>query len=1107
MDCSACGQPNPEGARFCGRCGGALIEPRTCANCGTAAAPGDRFCTACGHALEGDGPSSAHEQPAAREVSGERKQVTVLFADVKGSMDLAGSLDPEEWRAIMNRFLAILRAGIERFDGTVDKFTGDGVMALFGAPLAYEDHAIRACYAALSLHEELGHYANELRRERGLSFSVRMGLNSGEVVVGAMGDDAGLPYTAIGHTVGLAQRMESLAEPGRAYLTGATAELAGGYLELRDLGQFNVKGVAEPVRVFQLEGVGRVRTRLEAAAARGFTRFVGRREEMAELEHAWELAAGGDGQVVGVVAEAGVGKSRLCREFAERRRAEGIEVHEAHGLAHAHTVPFLPVLEVVRGYFGIGEGDGDRTAQEKVAGRLLLLDPELTEVLPLIFEFLGVPDPARPAQSMTPEARRRQLFGAFTRLQLAQRARAPDVLLVEDLHWLDPGSEMFLASLVESVPGTGALVLVTFRPEYAADWMKRSYFRRLPLPPLGEQAIHELLTELLGSDPSLDGLAERIRERAGGNPFFIEEVVQALAQEGALAGAQGAYRLAREIDRIAIPPTVQSILAARIDRLAEREKGVLQAASVVGREFAAPVLERVVSLPDGELQAALRELVAGEFVHQRSLYPVAEYAFKHALTEDVAYNSQLSVQRRKIHAAVAAALEQLESERLDERAGLLAHHWRSAAQTLEAARWSARAAAWAGYTDQMEAVRHWRSVRELTAGAQHGEPALLGLTARAMLLGFAWRLGRLGGLQGEVDALFAEGETMAEGAGAPQLRAVLLASYAGAMLVTGRVTEALEIGRLGMAIADASGDIAARLAVLAPVAYPLMIVGKTGESLELAERLLAAAGDDRSIGAGLGWARPYGWAVMWRGGAMINMGRLAEGRAQMERSMRMAREDGDVENLLWSHNMMVLVLECEQGDGEQALAHARAACELAERAGGVFAQAWSQYYLGIAHLLGREWHQAIDAFAAASTFAQERGTALEGMALFHARLSQALLGSGDAAGAQGAAREALELALQHGARMHEIDSRLALARSELALRGEEAAAEVRRELEAALSTAEQTSAFGLEPRVRAAMAELARAVGDAESAERELALGARLREAMCATSPGAGTVG
>src|SRR5438067_2674033 len=522
--CGRCGRSNPPGARFCGGCGEPLSQVLACPVCRARASFEQDFCTACGSALALHGAERAARGGAARisateplpqqltekvghggsEIAGERKQVTVLFADVQGSMDLAGALDPEEWRAIMDRFLKILSAGVTRFEGTVDRFTGDGIMAVFGAPIAHEDHAARACYAVLHLRDELERYAAELRKARGLSFSVRLGLNSGEVVVGALGDEGSISYTAVGHTVGLAKRMEALAEPGSTYLTASTASLVEGYFDLADLGEFNVKGVAAPLKIYSLRGVGAMRTRMEVAVARGLSRLVGRGEELGELDRAWSRAAAGDGQVVGLAAEAGVGKSRLCLEFLQRLRAEGVVVNEAHALAHASTVPFAAALELLRAQFGISDADDEHAAREKVAGRLLMLDASLTDALPLIFDFLGASGPERTASPMSPEARQTSLFGAIERLQQADRLQRPEVILVEDLHWLDPGSETFLESVIETIAGSHAPPRTTFRPAYRADWMRHFEHSRLVLSPLGLQATGDLLRQLLGRDPSPD---------------------------------------------------------------------------------------------------------------------------------------------------------------------------------------------------------------------------------------------------------------------------------------------------------------------------------------------------------------------------------------------------------------------------------------------------------------------------------------------------------------------------------------------------------------------------------------------------------------------------
>ena len=413
----------------------------------------------------------------------------MLFADVSGSMDLAEQQDPEEWRKIMQRFFAILADAVTKFEGTVDKFTGDGIMAVFGAPIAHEDHARRACYAALQMLDDVAGYAAELRRAQGLNFSTRIGINSGEVVAGAIGDGSDGAYTAIGHTVGLAQRMEALAEPGKTYLTEHTAELAAGYLDLEDLGRFEIKGASRPVHVFELAGVGAARSRLDLSRARGFSRFVGRSEELGVLEEALGDAERGAGSAVGIVAEPGIGKSRLCHEFTQRCRERNIEVFECQAQAHAHSIPFMPVLQMLRSYFGILESDSERAVREKIAGRTLLLDPGFAEELPLLFDFLGVPDPDRPLPQLSAEARHRALRGAVCRLVRAPGRRETMVTVIEDLHWMDAGSATLLGELISSVEGTKTLAIVNFRPEYKAEWTGVPSYRGLSTGAAGARGL------------------------------------------------------------------------------------------------------------------------------------------------------------------------------------------------------------------------------------------------------------------------------------------------------------------------------------------------------------------------------------------------------------------------------------------------------------------------------------------------------------------------------------------------------------------------------------------------------------------------------------------
>jgi len=862
-------------------------------------------------------------------LEGERKQVTVLFADVKGSMELAESLDPEKWHRILDRFFQILAEGVHRFEGTVNQYTGDGIMALFGAPIAHEDHAQRACYAALHLRDTLRAYADELRR-MGLNLSTRIGINSGAVVVGKIGDDLRMDYTAQGHTVGLAQRMEQCAAADSTYLTAKTARLVEGYFQLRDLGEFSLKGASEPMRVYELTGGGPVRTRFGLSLARGLVRFVGRDSEMRSLEAALERTRRGEGQVLGVVGDAGAGKSRLCFEFAERCRAEGMRVMEGRCLPHGRNLPLFPVLEVIRAYYGIEEGDSEVLVREKVAGRLLLLDERFRDELPILFEFLGAPDPVRPAPPLPPEGRQRRLFAVLRRLMQAGGATGQAVALIcfEDLHWIDAASEAWLAEMVNAALGGRTLLLLNFRPEYRADWMQRAHYQQLALAPLSAEAIGELITDLIGTHPTTHGLARRIHEHTAGNPFFAEEVVQTLIESGQLEGRRGAYRLRDAGTRLEVPPTVQALLAARIDRLLEREKRVLHSAAVIGKDFAEPLLAAVAGLPERELAEALARLRSGEFLRERSLYPIAEYSFKHPLTQAVAQDSLLGERRRALHAVVARAIEAA-GGLLDEQGALLAHHWEEAREAEPAAKWHRRAAEWIAGRNSREATRHWQRVRELADEIEDAALATeLGWRSRAMILEYAWRLGVS---QPEADELLREGEAWARRQSDRRALAYLYNAYALAIaLDLGQLARARKLYEEGQRLAQAAGD--------EPLAFAL--------ELRLAH-LISWAGDARAARRAIEVANAHPSAVMeaaspllgfdaasyatgFLGYLVAHEGRLEEAVRHLERASERARARGATEVLGWLVGMEAEIW-LERGDLSRAARMARESMEIAER--------------------------------------------------------------------------------------------------------------------------------------------------------------------------------
>jgi class 3 adenylate cyclase/tetratricopeptide (TPR) repeat protein len=1116
MKCPSCQHDNPPAAKFCLECGGRLSL--TCPKCGVPLPPSAKFCLECGAQLGGGAPSASglttnnlttdNLSPRAytpkhladkilqsrSALEGERKQVTILFADVKGSMELTSQVDAEEWHRILDRFFQILAEGVHRFEGTVNQYTGDGIMALFGAPVAHEDHARRACYAALHLLDALRGYANELRLRRGLSFSARLGLNSGDVIVGKIGDDLRMDYTAQGHTVGLAARMEQIAEPGKVYLTGHTAALVQGYFALADLGEMDIKGVQGAMHVYELQGLGQMRTRLDVSRSRGFSRFVGRGDEMQVLESALTRARDGHAQIVGIVGDAGLGKSRLCYEFLERCRARGLMTYETTGVAHGKAIPFLPVLRLFRAFYGITEQDSAATARERIAGRLLLLDERLRESLPLNFDFMGVPDPENPAPRIDPEARQRQMFDIVRRVIQARGQKETTITLLEDLHWFDGGSAVFLEPLLDAVVGTRALVLVNFRPEYQAPWMGRSYYHQLPLAPLGPDAIRELLDALLGKDRSIAGLAEMIHTRTGGNPFFTEEVVQNLIESGKLQGSKGAYHLITPVDKLEVPSSVHALLAARIDRLAEREKDVLQTAAVIGREFDEPTLAAVVEQDAPQLREALQTLKDTEFVYEQSLYPVAEYLFKHPLTQEVALASQLQERRRKLHAAVARVIEAAHAHDLDQQAALLAHHWEEAADLGQAVRWHRRAAEWAGASDPIEGMRHWRKVRELGGSLQDPDVKESRLLAcRFILASGTWRFGMS---EDEMHGLLDEGRALAQELDRPAATAAMLVGVAAHLGVHGRAEAALEVAEEASGMIRDGMALSEMVAIETGRAYWLMIAGRLPQALAAFDRIIECSAGDPHVGRAVIGYSPLIWAETLAAWALAMMGRFDECWPRAERAIRIAREHRTPENLGWALGVLAQEAHLAGGTSRLPVADLCRACveglEIAEAVGSRYSQIIASYSLAIAHFLNGDSGTSEERFADALGQARAAGTALDSQAYNLAVFADASRARGDAEAAIARAREGIEVADAGGARFQAALARTALADALIYQGAPEQ--EVAPVIAAARELARMSGADSLLPRLRTAEARLA-----GRNDRAVLAAGLREAEAMYRT--------
>jgi class 3 adenylate cyclase/tetratricopeptide (TPR) repeat protein len=690
MTCSGCGQANPAAAQFCGGCGARLAA--VCPSCQAENPPGNRFCHQCGAALAPKreparaAPLDQFASPTvytpkhlaekilttAGALKRERKQVTVLFVDVSGFTALSAGLDPEEVHRLMSRAFDLMLTEVHRFEGTVNQFLGDGIMALFGAPIAHEDHARRAVHAALGIARALDAYQAELR-SRGITFRVRQGLNTGLVVVGSIGSDLRMDYTAVGDTTNVAARMQQVGEPGRVTISEATHRLVHGYFETRALGEKQLKGKVEPMPAWEVVTAREARTRLDVEVEHGLTPLVGRERELGQLLDAFARAQSGEGQVVFVVGEPGIGKSRLLLELRRRVGAAG-DWHEGHCLSFGKAMAFHPLVDLVRRWFGVEESDGDAAITAKLEQGVAQIGADLGPVSLYLRALLSV-DPGDDAvRAMSPAERRGETLDALRRLLVRAAERQSQILVIEDLHWIDSASEQFLATLVDSVPAARALLVFTYRPGYPNPFGDRSYFTRIVPAPLSADDSVRMAAAVLATDTLPAELRALVATKAEGNPFYVEELVKSLEESGALRRANGRLDLARPVTVSDIPSTIQDVIAARIDRLAEAPKQTLQLASVIGREFTRRLVDRLAEIRE-RTEDNLRELTALELIHERRRFPELAYMFKHALTQDVTYASLLVRRRKELHGLIGRAIEELYADRLAEHFEMLAHHF------------------------------------------------------------------------------------------------------------------------------------------------------------------------------------------------------------------------------------------------------------------------------------------------------------------------------------------------------------------------------------------------------------------------------------------------
>src|SRR5262244_1273922 len=687
MKCLRCQHENRPAAKFCEECAAPLA--RTCANCGAPLSPTAKFCSECAHPAAAPTPSTASRFASPQSytprhlaekiltfksaLEGERKQVTVLFCDIVDSTRLAERLEPEAMHELMDLALRLMAEAVHRYEGTVNQFLGDGLMALFGAPVALEDHAFRGVQTALAIQETLSGYGEQLKRERGVELHLRLGLNTGLVVVGRIGDDLRMDYTAVGDTTHLASRVQGVAEPGTILITEATHKLVEGYVRTEGLGPVAVKGRSEPIRVYRVMGRRRGRTRLEVSVDRGLTELVGREQDLAVLHECLARVRAGRGQVVGIVGEPGVGKSRLLYELRKSLEGEHVTWLEGHCVAYGQATPYLPILGMLRVNFQIEEDDNPLQTQEKLRQGIQLLDPALGGTLPFLADVFGLPDANEALKHLDPKDKRQKTFEAIRALTVAGSERRLHVLILEDLHWIDTISEDYLAFLAAGLTGVPVLLLTTQRPGYTVRWADKTYYTQIALDLLGERETETLTAALLGTRHLPFDLMRIVHEKADGNPLFVEEITASLRERGMLVHRNGEI-LWTGGTPVEFPSTIQDIIRARIDRLEEPVKRTVQAAAVIGREFGLRLLTRISEVA-AEVQQYLDTLTHAELIHETRFFPELEYIFKHAVTQDVAYQSLLAQRRKDLHGAIGRAIEDLYVDRLEEHAPILAYHY------------------------------------------------------------------------------------------------------------------------------------------------------------------------------------------------------------------------------------------------------------------------------------------------------------------------------------------------------------------------------------------------------------------------------------------------
>jgi class 3 adenylate cyclase/tetratricopeptide (TPR) repeat protein len=1009
MNCPSCHAESPDAAAFCGECGARLSA--ACPGCGATNPPTNKFCHACGTGLAAAPatppaaptvPPPAVAEKFASPVSytpkhlaekiltskgameGERKGVTVMFSDVSGFTSMSEKLDPEEVHAIMDRAFEVILNEVHRYEGSINQFLGDGVMALFGAPVAHEDHAHRALSAALAIQSGLKPLAEDVRRMHGVEFRMRMGINTGLVVVGAIGKDLRMDYTAVGDTTNLAARLLGIAKPGQIVVGRRTQHLREGFFVFEDLGDFQVKGKTEPVRAYAVSSEISGRTRLEVSRERGLTPLVGRDQELKSLAGIHRRAADGQGAIAVLVGDPGVGKSRLLYEFLHRLEAEGVLELETTCASYGRSMAYRPIVELLRRYLGLSDGISGDEIRNRVAEQHQFLGLEGEERSILLAHFLGVSAPLEFLNRLSGPQLKERTLGVLRDVFLRASELAPLILIVENMHWIDTASEEFLAHLAAGLPGHRTLLVLTTRPGYAAPWLAPPLAETIALEGLGAGDVRGMVRTLLAAEEISEQLFKILAEKCEGNPLYVEEILRQLQETGGIAVEGGEARLSRA--DVTVPATIHDIIAARVDRLAEPLKQTLQGAAVVGRRFGISLVSRILEVVPDQVAGHLRELHGLDFVFPSAQEPELMFSFKHALTQDVVYAGVLERRRRTYHAAAGLGLEDLYAGRIGDVVELVAYHYGRSAEAEKAVDYAILAAEkaqrrWAntealvqfeaalkrletmpdtepnrlrridGVVKQAEIKfalgRHAEQVQALE-GIKHIVETAADPPRRAAWYSWAGFLHHMTGTQLEVPIAYCRhAAEIADAAGLTELRAFAECSLTHVFMVAGNLRGAVEVGERALGVFESRGNIWWACRTLWGLSGATNLAGEWRESLEYCHRALEhgqAANDLR--------LKTVGW---WRT-ALTNVE-----RGDVENGLRCCEEALALSPIPFDLAMTRAVRGCgriKAGDATGGMAELQEALEWLGRSHLSYQRARFALWLADGHLRGGEPSQA-----------------------------------------------------------------------------------------------------------------------------------------------------